>query len=171
VDKCDTLSTVILSAVYYLIGFLLFVVGVIVCFTESVAAGAMGIIGGLLCIGLGQLFDAIGKIAANTKRVADSRPPDYSMDFAKLLEATGITNDLLKKLLAAQHAKPGDTQATPPSGEALYYYSDAKMQSQGPFRPAQMKAMARDGRIQSDTPVASAGSEEWRPFGEIIDLA
>ena len=164
----------ILAVIYYTIGALVFFGGLATAFSGTPGgsfAGAGLAVAGLVCIGFGEVFSSIAKIAENTKRMAEARPANYAAEFARMSEGTGITNDLLKKLLAAQHAKTEEPKRAPDNTEPLFFYSDAKMQSQGPFRAGQMRAMARDGRIQSDTPVAKAGSDEWRPFGEIAELA
>jgi len=43
--------------------------------------------------------------------------------------------------------------------------------AQGPFGDVELKAMVADGRLRRDTLVWSQGLDDWRPAGQVPELA
>lgn len=67
---------------------------------------------------------------------------------------------------------PGAGAATPPpppAAEAAWHVAEGGA-SRGPFSPADLRAMAADGRLTLESWVWTAGSADWRRAGAVPEL-
>jgi hypothetical protein len=182
------LKPMILAKLYNAVGYLLMILGglgIVLGVTNQeyffMPSSFGAIVAGLFCLGLGEICSAIGKIAEQTKRTADLLFQRESSDtkgvaltnmsnLSNILTATNQTVKLLEKIAAVSAPTPSPVQKikgeTAKETGTQYYFSDAQMQPQGPYSAAVIRKLAAEGRIQHDTPIAQAGSDDWLPFGE-----
>ncbi|HWB61147.1 MAG TPA: DUF4339 domain-containing protein [Chthoniobacteraceae bacterium] len=159
----------ILGSLYSIAGAVLIVVGIVAEFL-GYSAGLAGVYTGVFCLGVGELYNAIGCIAKNTDRAnellaqAQSRPmPGLSAictELADINAAMKKSNQLLAQLVKATAPLGLQTQPAK-AGDERFYYSDAQMQAHGPVSMADLKNLLRQGRIQPTTPIAQDGTDEW----------
>jgi len=59
----------------------------------------------------------------------------------------------------------------PPLPADKTFHVDVGGKAQGPFGNEQLKEMVADGRLRRETLVWSQGMDDWRPAGQVSELA
>ena len=72
---------------------------------------------------------------------------------------------------AASSSTAADAAAPPPLPADKTFHVDVGGKAQGPFGDADLKAMVADGRLRRETLVWSQGMDDWRPAGQVSELA
>ena len=156
----------ILTTFLYALGFLCLAGAILFGFTGAAFFGLDGkafygygsflivilvTLNGVLCIGIGQVFDYLARTAHSTERLCS------------ILE----TNILIRLKSIDDRLVPlGAVSAQLSKG---FYYSTEGLQ-QGPISASDLRIMHKDGLVTDDTPVLREGDSEWHTYQDFLAL-
>jgi len=170
----------ILAQLYYVLGWICLVAGALGLagnFTNNLPftylpAAVGSLVVGLICFGLAEICEAIGKISKDGRKTVALleaiRDALANTDRLRSEEAASMRDLLVKVAVSAPSIMPATV--SPAATPSTFLYSNDDTTTRGPFSIETMRAMIRDGAIRADTPVLREGSEEWFTYAAFPEL-
>ena len=126
---------------------------------------SMGVIGDLSRYTQYQTAEAIAKAAENPGGAAGAG--------VGIGAGIAMGQNMADQMTGAARAPAAGAAAAPPPPLPAdkAFHVDVGGKASGPFKGDQLAAMAKDGRLKRETLVWAQGMDDWRPAGQVAELA